>query len=64
MMNEARPFKNPSGTISSFSFLEDISCQKKGPMVGYGISFVTNVGWIIIGELGQIYHGEDGPLSK
>jgi hypothetical protein len=33
-------------------------------MVGYGISFVTNVGWIIIGELGQIYHGEDGPLIK
>jgi hypothetical protein len=25
---------------------------------------VTNDGWIIIGELGQIYHGENGPLIK
>ncbi len=33
-MNQVRPFKIPSVAVFSLSFFKDISCQKKGPMVG------------------------------
>jgi hypothetical protein len=48
MMKWTRPFQIPSVVVFPFNLLEDISGQKKGPMVGPCVPFVATFDQITI----------------